>query len=182
MVQLLITVGLCLGYFTCYGTVNIPSSLSWRLPLALQSGIALFLAFAAHFYLPPSPRWLAYKGRKEEASLAWDKLGVSNAEREKDLLQNPPSELEIMPDGSVAEAAPAAKLKFWSKVRADFADFRKMFGRDARKPMFLGVFMMAMQQLSGIDGVIYVSPHEQSPEPESPFSFKNSLLLSPVLL
>ena len=148
MVQLLITVGLCLGYFTCYGTVGIPSSLSWRLPLALQSGIALFLAFGAHFYLPPSPRWLAAKGRREEASAIWDKLGVSAAEREKDILQDRAS--------NPAEAALAAKLDFRSKVRTNFTDFMRMFGKDSRRPMFLGVFMMAMQQLSGIDGVIYV--------------------------
>ena len=162
MVQLLITVGLCLGYFTCYGTIKIPSSLSWRLPLALHSGIAFFLAFAAHFYLPPSPRWLAYKGRKEEASVAWDKLGVSNAEREKDLLENPSSNADALLVDSPVEPTPSVKFNLRDRVRSDFTDFMRMFKKEARKPMFLGVFMMAMQQLSGIDGVIYVclpAPH-----------------------
>ncbi|KFZ04608.1 hypothetical protein V502_10022 [Pseudogymnoascus sp. VKM F-4520 (FW-2644)] len=83
-VQLLICLGVMMGYFICYGTVNISSSLSWRLPLALQAAVAAFGAGAAAMYLPPSPRWLAHKGRKSEASATWDLLGVSAAEREKD--------------------------------------------------------------------------------------------------
>ena len=171
MVQLLITVGLCLGFFTCYGTVEMPSSLSWRLPLALQSGIALILAFASQFYLPPSPRWLAYKGRREEAAQAWDRLGVSNAEREKDLLRDATPNPDIMSTSadSLNYPAPAAELSFRGKVRLSLASLMKMFGREFRKPMLLGVFLMAMQQLSGIDGVIYVSDPVHSLQANPPF-------------
>ena len=151
VVQVFITIGMCLGYFTCYGTVRLPSSLSWRLPLALQSGIAFFLAVASYFYLPESPRWLAYKGRREEASVAWDKLGVSNAEREKDLLQNPESMVN-----AATRRTEAAKAGFLDRIRGNLVDSSRVFRKDTRKPMFLGVFMMSMQQLSGIDGVIYV--------------------------
>ncbi|MCJ1248378.1 hypothetical protein MMC30_005595 [Trapelia coarctata] len=157
MVQLFITMGLCVGFFTCYGTVRIPSSLSWRLPLALQSGIALILTIGAGFFLPQSPRWLAHKGRREEASIAWDKLGVSNAEREKDLLQNPTSTVNA---GSNLSARPTEALKtgLRDRIRADLAALMSVFGKDSRKPMMLGVFLMSMQQLSGIDGVIYYAP------------------------
>lgn len=151
MVQLLITVGLVVGYFTCYGTVRIESSLSWRLPLALQSGIAFFLAVASALFLPESPRWLAYKGRKEEASIVWDKLGVSGAEREKDLAQNP-----ALATGDPATPTVAEKIDFSDRIRRSFAELMTVFAKDSRKPMLLGVFMMSMQQLSGIDGVIYV--------------------------
>ena len=153
MIQLLITAGLVIGYFSCYGSVRIPSSLSWRLPLALHSGIAFFLAFASFFYLPHSPRWLAYKGRKEEASRAWDRLGVSNAEREKDLLQNP-----VPKDASTLSDLPV-KTKLRDRMRNNLNELLTMFKKDARKPMFLGVFLMSMQQMSGIDGVIYVRFH-----------------------
>lgn len=151
MVQLFITMGLVIGFFTCYGTVGIPSSLSWRLPLALQSGIALILTIAAAFFLPQSPRWLAHKGRKEEASFAWDKLGVSNAEREKDLLQNPATGID---EGS--RPGKALETGFRDRIRTNTVALTSVFGQGARKPMLLSVFLMSMQQLSGIDGVIYV--------------------------
>lgn len=152
IVQVFVTIGICVGYFMCYGTVRVPSSLSWRLPLAFQSGIALFLAVASSFYLPQSPRWLAYKGRREEASLVWDKLGVSSAEREKDLLQNPTATVE-----AAKRPTEAVKLGFFEKIRRDVVASIGIFGGDSRKPMLLGVFLMSMQQLSGIDGVLYVS-------------------------
>ncbi|KAI9847192.1 MAG: hypothetical protein M1837_003055 [Sclerophora amabilis] len=153
LVQVFITVGLCVGYFMCYGTVRVPSSLSWRLPLALQSGVAFILAAASCWYLPHSPRWLAYKGRREEASLVWDKLGVSNAEREKDLLQNPTSMVN-----EAAAPTETAKVGLLQRMQRNLAASVEVFGKDTRKPMLLGVFMMAMQQLSGIDAVIYYAP------------------------
>ena len=156
MIQLLITFGLVVGYFSCYGSVRIPSSLSWRLPFALHSGVAFVLAAVSFLYLPQSPRWLAYKGHKEEASQAWDRLGVSNAEREKDLLQNPvPTDGTTLTELLTAPTS-AAETKLLHRMRANLNDILAIFKKGARKPMFLGVFLMSMQQLSGIDGVIYV--------------------------
>ena len=107
--------------------------------------------------MPQSPRWLAYKGRKEEASLAWDKLGVSGAEREKNLLQDPAPTDDI---GRQADSTEPKILTFREKVRRSMEDLTAVFRGNARKPMLLGVFLMSVQQLSGIDGIIYVSiPH-----------------------
>ncbi|KAI1469119.1 major facilitator superfamily domain-containing protein [Daldinia caldariorum] len=55
VVQLLITVGLVTGYFTCYGTANIQSSSSWRLPFVLLAAYAIALPFAVLIWLPASP-------------------------------------------------------------------------------------------------------------------------------
>lgn len=151
-VQLFITFGLMLGYFIAYGTNNISSSLAWRLPLAIQAGMGAILAVAAHFYLPPSPRWLAYKGRKEEAVTVWEKLGVLAAEREKDILQNP-----TVGEPELLAATSSTGGGLVERVRRNVIESAKMFGKDSRKQMLLGVFMMSMQQLSGIDGVLYVS-------------------------
>lgn len=158
MVQLFITLGLVLGFFICYATVRIPSSLSWRLPLALQAGIAFVLVVASYFYLPQSPRWLAYKGRRVEASVAWDRLGVSDAEREKDLLQNPDSAIAATSRHSPSRPREVGKSSLRQRVRGDVNVLTAVFRKGARKPMLLGVFLMTMQQLSGIDGVIYVGP------------------------
>ncbi|KAI9752997.1 MAG: hypothetical protein M4579_005382 [Chaenotheca gracillima] len=150
LVQLLISVGLCLGYFTCYGTTRIASSLSWRLPLALQAGIAMILAFISYFCLPQSPRWLSYKGRHAEAVAAWDRLGVSSAEREKDLLESSAGR-----PGATAVPSPSGLMERW---RRDVAQTMKIFAKDVRGQALLGIFMMSMQQLSGIDGVLYYAP------------------------
>jgi len=150
-VQVLICTGIMVGYFMCYGTVNLNSSLSWRFPLAFQAGYALVLAAVSYFYLPQSPRWLAFKGRGPEATDIWDKLGVSSTEREKDLEQKP------MLRSEAVEATEAAKTGLFERMRQSVANFMAMFGKSTRKQMLLGVFMMSMQQMSGIDGVLYVS-------------------------
>lgn len=144
-----------IGYFICYGTVNISSSLSWRLPLAIQAGIATLGSCASYFYLPHSPRWLNHKGRVLEASKTWDILGVSAAEREKGLLQ----------DGAVNELgaepalqATALDTRFVTRIKQNFIKSTKLFDRTSYPQMLLAVFMMAMQQLSGIDGVLYYAP------------------------
>ncbi|KAL8918198.1 MAG: hypothetical protein Q9208_007474 [Pyrenodesmia sp. 3 TL-2023] len=62
--QLFTTFGLMVGFFICYGSTALESSLAWP-------------------WLVPSPRWLVLRGRQAEASAAWDTLGVASADREK---------------------------------------------------------------------------------------------------
>ena len=76
---------------------------------------------------------------------------MSDAEREKDLLLNPATMNDTPP-----HPAGANELGFFAKMRRDLAASIEMFNKDSRRPMLLGVFMMSMQQMSGIDGVIYV--------------------------
>jgi len=145
---MLISIGLCIGYFTCYGTANIPSSLSWRLPLVLQSVIAMGLTLISFFYLPESPRWLTARGKPEDAALVWDQLGVLAAEQEK------VEEQSVTAGSGAQRAQPRTVEKLTWQQR--MAKQMIIFGKEGRKQMTLGVFMMAMQQLSGIDGVLYV--------------------------
>lgn len=134
--QLLTTIGVCSGYFTCYGSVNIPSSASWRLPLALQAFVAFSFTLSTLLFLVESPRWLTACGRHAEAMRIWEELGIDAAEREK------------------LEEREAGELPEQVKV----ADLFAVFGRENWRRTALGVFLMGMQQASGIDGVLYVSP------------------------
>lgn len=140
-----------LGYFTCYATIHIQSSASWRFPMALQSGIAVLLALTSFFQLPESPRWLTYKGRHAEATAAWDTLGVSGAEREKDslLVANPADRA-----GSAFRVPDTTDFR--QRLSRNLKRLTGVFGKSSRKQMLLACFMMSMQQLSGIDGVVYV--------------------------
>jgi len=138
--QLLCTIGVCSGYFVCYGSVHITSSAAWRLPFALQAVLAFAYTLSTLLFLVESPRWLTASGRHAEAMKIWEKLGIDAAEREK------------------IEEREAGELPEQVKV----ADLFAVFGRDNWRRTALGAFLMGMQQASGIDGVLYVSftPHD----------------------
>lgn len=162
--QLLTTLGLMTGFFTCYGSANIPSSFSWRLPFLLLAAYALVFSVAALLWLPASPRWLTLRGRENEAVEAWEKLGVPAADREKILDQLSAQVVEPNPATAVdatgstltmTEMAPASR-PVQSKTKK--SQLRDLFASDARPRLLLAVFLMTMQQLSGIDGVLYYAP------------------------
>ncbi|KAL4249825.1 major facilitator superfamily protein [Abortiporus biennis] len=139
IVQLLITIGIATGYFVCYGTSRINSSLSWRFPLGMQAVVSSILAVGSPF-LPHSPRWLRHVGRGAEADATWLKLGVSAADAEK-------SE----ENAQRAETVSNKRESWWKEAQ-------QLWKKDIRKRTSLGVFLMAMQNASGIDGVLYYAP------------------------
>jgi cytochrome c oxidase assembly factor CtaG len=55
MLQLLITVGIMLGYSICYASVSINSSFSSRLPFVIQGMVCSVMALDTPF-IPFSPR------------------------------------------------------------------------------------------------------------------------------
>ncbi|KAK6202238.1 hypothetical protein LQW54_008951 [Pestalotiopsis sp. IQ-011] len=83
--QFMATAGICVGYFTCYGTVSIQSGMAWRIPYIIQCVIsALFVAGC--MIIPDSPRWLMLHGRRQDALVALDWLDFSMVEAERDFL------------------------------------------------------------------------------------------------
>ncbi|POS71586.1 sugar transport protein [Diaporthe helianthi] len=144
--QFLIVCGLVAGFFMSYGTASIKdSSASWRLPL----GVASFLAFAVatlNIFTPASPRWLLAKGRLKEAQTIIATLGLDEAEQQE-LLAVSASALEHPPDES-----------FWQALVHLFKDFGVAFSAPFRARTAFGCFIMAFQQFSGIDGILYYAP------------------------
>lgn len=135
MPQLMAAVGVCAGYFTCYASVHIDSSISWRLPFILQGVAAVMLALSCRF-LPTSPRWLFVHDRRQEAMYEIARLDISEVEVEKDILR---------PAESAQPSPPDARA------------FLQIFQRQYRFRTLLGLFVLGMVQLCGIDGVLYVS-------------------------
>lgn len=118
-VQLTTTGGIATGFFVCYGTVKIPSSLSWRLPFIIQTISALGLAVGCLF-LPYSPRWLVSRGRRGEAELVLDRLvGTEDTIERKELLAVP----------STGDPS-----------------FLAIFRKDVRRRTFLGAFLFVLLQ------------------------------------
>ena len=131
------------------------SSISWRLPFTLLACLSLIFSMSSFFWLIPSPRWLTIRGRRTEASAAWDKLGVSHAEREKaEIEQSTELRASSEPTNVINQQdVTAAPSNEGRPVKDSFLD---VFKKDVRARTGLAVFLMGMQQLSGIDGVLYV--------------------------
>ncbi|OCL03874.1 general substrate transporter [Glonium stellatum] len=136
MPQLAAAFGLFCGYFTCYGSVHIQSSISWRLPYILQGAIAVALITCCNF-LPTSPRWLILHGKRDQALVELDRLNFSRTEAEKDILS------------STDQAHPSTTT---------LEGFLIIFRRRYRARTILALFVLGMIQLSGIDGVLYYAP------------------------
>ncbi|KAI0381419.1 general substrate transporter [Hypomontagnella monticulosa] len=157
--QLITTFGLMTGFFTCYGTANIQSSFSWRLPFVLLAGYSFVFSASMLLWLPASPRWLTLRGRTQEAAAAWDKLDVPAADREKILDQYDAAVVETaIPDASGGTNAAHITSTTVAVPKSKKAKMLDVFSSDARPRLFLAVFLMGMQQLSGIDGVLYYAP------------------------
>ncbi|KAL1626920.1 hypothetical protein SLS54_002458 [Diplodia seriata] len=151
------TIGIAAGYFISYGTSRIPSSASWRVPLAFQSFMALSFAVFCTL-IPPSPRWLLQKGRPKEAAQVLARLGVPAAELEESLHSGGSGSGSDEDDVPEASAGDDRKPSLGDNIRASFREISKAFAPGVRKRTFLGCFMMGMQQFSGIDGVLYYAP------------------------
>lgn len=138
--------GLVAGYFICYGTARIDGSASWRVPLGLGSVLGFGLS-ATTYFVPASPRWLLGMGRVEEARAIVAQLGLDEEEQRQLLEQAESTPLEHSPN-----------LTFVASLKDMFRDLREAFSQPFRSRTAFGCFLMAMQQFSGIDGVMYYAP------------------------
>ena len=164
--QLLTTLGLITGFFTCYGTANIAGSFSWRLPFMLLAVYAASFAAIIFVWLPDSPRWLTLRGRSDETEQAWERLGVLGPDRERILEQVGDDTEAVKGGGPILEANSSSqsiimtdrKSKPRKESKPKKSQLLDVLSPDARPRFFLAVFLMGMQQLSGIDGVLYYAP------------------------
>lgn len=133
------------------------SSFSWRLPFILLPAYSFVFSAVTLFYLPPSPRWLTVNGKTEEAAAAWEKLGVPAVDQEKILEQLNDSAALVEPEsvGAALENLQRNTTNV-SKRSQRKAQILDVFSSQSRPRLFLAMFLMGMQQLSGIDGVLYV--------------------------
>ncbi|KAJ7131666.1 general substrate transporter [Mycena crocata] len=135
-VQLFNTVGVAAGYFTCFGTVRHAGSFSWRFPLGLQAVVAMVLAIGTPFF-PHSPQWLLSVSRPTDAEAATLTLGLQLTEIRKEAASGPAKE-------AVKQTLIQQAKELWAK--------------DIRFRTCFGLFLMSMQQASGIDAVLYYAP------------------------
>ncbi|KAJ7167550.1 general substrate transporter [Mycena filopes] len=131
---------ICSGLVIATGRIN--SSVSWRLPFAVQFVPTIILAVGVLF-IPESPRWLMSVGKKEEARAVLTKYhGNGDANAPLVLLEWRELEASIKTGGAE---------KGWR----DFFDYSELFNsRGARYRTFLTAWMAICCQLSG-SGLFY---------------------------
>lgn len=128
--QLMVTIGILSAYGVNYWFSH---SQDWRLMLGI-SAIPAFILFIAMLFLPETPRWLLSKGRKDQAMGIFERIGSSQKEIDKAL----------------------SKIQLRAHVK--FNDYKKLFEPSVRPAVFAGVFLAILQQITGINTIIYYAP------------------------
>jgi hypothetical protein len=102
---------------------------------------------------------LTLQGHRSEAAAAWDKLQVEEVDRQKVETEHYEEIGAQKPQRSENSIAAAGDREKASRPRQNHSQGKMfdLFSADVRARTFLAVFIMGMQQLSGIDGVLYVS-------------------------
>ncbi|KAF9161769.1 hypothetical protein DFQ27_002821 [Actinomortierella ambigua] len=136
--QWAITIGIMIQYFIQYGCSFIHSTASFRIPWGVQMVPGLLLLVGISFF-PYSPRWLADKGRMEEA------LQVL---------------ADLRADGDINDPAVQAEFKeIEDAIAFDKTQAARSYGELFRKPaarrVFLGCTLQSWSQLTGMNVAMY---------------------------
>ncbi|HEX7339297.1 MAG TPA: sugar porter family MFS transporter [Rhodanobacteraceae bacterium] len=133
--QLMITIGIVLAYAS---DLAFSASGNWRWMLGIIA-IPGVLFFAGAFALPESPRWLMMRGRTEQAGSILLKL-LGDAERVRR------EQADIIEQLSTHSAT---WLDGWQLFREN---------RNFRRSVGLGIVLQIVQQLTGMNVVMYYAP------------------------
>ena len=139
--QLMITLGIFLGYCTTYGTKSYSDSRQWRIPLGLCFAWALCLV-AGMVRMPESPRYLVGKDRIEDAKMSLAK--TNKVSPEDPALYR---ELQLIQAGVERERL------------AGSASWKSLITGKPRilERVFVGAMLQSLQQLTGDNYFFYYS-------------------------
>ncbi|KAK3684562.1 hypothetical protein LTR37_020165 [Vermiconidia calcicola] len=138
-----IGVGIVLAYWIDYGFSYIDSDVAWRTPIGIQLIFAIIVTFIV-WGLPESPRWLYKRGRKDET------LEVLCAVHDL-----PPDDEYIVSEmDSIRMAVELEQNEGAQKATAVF----KNDILQTRRRVILAWFGLFMNQMSGINLVVYYMP------------------------
>ncbi|KAL6908202.1 hypothetical protein ACP4OV_002372 [Aristida adscensionis] len=140
LLDIFINAGILLSYVSNYALAGLPVHLGWRAMFALGVAPPVLLA-AGVLAMPESPRWLAMRGRNDEAHAVLVRTSDTPAEADDRLA-------EIK---AAAAAAQAGGAGVW----------RELFGRPSpmiRRILTNVLALFFFQQASGIDVIVLYSP------------------------
>jgi sugar porter (SP) family MFS transporter len=139
MVDFFITGGILLSYLSNYALAGLPVHLGWRVMFALGVVPPVLLS-AGVLAMPESPRWLAMRGRDDEAHAVLARTSDAPAEA-----------ADRMEDIKRAVAAQVGVAGVWRELLAGPSPM-------VRRILVNVVALFAFQQASGIDAVVLYSP------------------------
>lgn len=128
--QLAITVGILASYIIDYAFTNIDGSWRWMFGFGIVPALLLSISMV---FLPESPRWLVKQNLLEKATKTLEVLRNSN-----NVVQE------------IQEIQHSLNLKQ--------AHFREIFAPWVRPVLFLGAMLGFIQQVTGINTIIYYAP------------------------
>ncbi|KAJ5766122.1 uncharacterized protein N7511_003738 [Penicillium nucicola] len=157
--ELSIVTAIVVAFYITYGTRYIPGEWSWRLPFLIQMVPAIFLGVGIPF-LPYSPRWLAGRGRDEEALQTLCKLrGVSETD-ERVLREwvDIRSEVAYCKELSATRHPKCQDGTIFSRFMLHVWSYLDCFRKGCWKRTHVGIGIMFFQQFGGVNALIYYSP------------------------
>lgn len=128
--QLAITIGILCSFLINYAFTNIDGSWRWMFGIGLVPAVLLSLGM---LFLPESPRWLVKQGMIDKAIATLQHLrNSSNVSHEITEIRN--------------------------SLQIKQASFREIFAPWIRPVLFLGIMLGFIQQVTGINTIIYYAP------------------------
>lgn len=139
MYQLMITIGIVIAFLSntwlaSYATIGGQTGGHWRLMLGVIA-IPAAVMFVGVLFLPESPRWLFLKGFRERAINVFKGMHLDDAEIAAEVLE--------------IEQSLKVKQNGFAMLREN-PNFRRAIG--------LGIGLQVIQQLTGINVVMYYAP------------------------
>lgn len=136
--QLLVVIGLTLvffvnAYIATLGNGTWNATIGWRIMLCLGATPAI-LIFIFALSVPESPRWLRFKGKKEQAKTVLEKI-------------RQPEEVD--------EELNAIDNSIESAKQKEAAPLSMIFKPGVRKIVGIGFMLALFQYITGIDGILY---------------------------
>jgi sugar porter (SP) family MFS transporter len=128
--QLAITIGILCSYLINYAFVGTEYSWRWMFGMGVVPAVLLGVGM---LFLPDSPRWLIKQNQLEKAKKILAYLrGTENIHHELSDIQQ--------------------------SLNIHYASFKEVFAPWVRRVLFLGIFLGFLQQVSGINTIIYYAP------------------------
>lgn len=136
--QLNIVLGISIAYFSNYFILHLVEdpTLNWRWMVGISFAPSV-LYFFMLLFIPESPRWLAQKGKNDEALAILTGLGGE---------EHAKSEMQSIQETAKKEA------------NEEKASISELFSKKMRLVLFIGLALAFFQQISGINAIFYYAP------------------------